>query len=246
MINLKRVFLVFIALLCGVFAFLGSANADETKGLEIRNVSLSFNYPKVGTKFTKIDYEEDSYDQVPEIKVTSSNPNVETYAEIMDTNYNTFIGTVAAGKKYVFGIAIGAKDGYYLSQDKLNVTINGKKVSSFIYSDEEAVAFVLNYTYAKKANTMVVTSKNKKIKYKKLKKKKQVISAITVKKAQGKVTYKKVSGNKRIKVNPATGKITVKKKTKKGTYKIKVKVNAAGNSNYKSVSKTITLKIKIK
>ena len=86
----------------------------------------------------------------------------------------------------------------------------------------------------------------KKVKYKKVKKKAQTVSAITVSKAQGKVTYKKISGKKKITVNATTGKITVKKKTKKGTYKIKVQVNAAGNNYYKAASKTVTLTIKVK
>ena len=43
-----------------------------------------------------------------------------------------------------------------------------------------------------------------------------------------------------------TGKVTVKKKLKKGTYKIKVKVTAAGNSNYKALTRTVTFKIKVK
>ena len=42
-------------------------------------------------------------------------------------------------------------------------------------------------------------------------------------------------------------KVTIKKKLRKGTYKIKVKVTAAGNSNYKSSStKTVTFKIRVK
>ena len=43
-----------------------------------------------------------------------------------------------------------------------------------------------------------------------------------------------------------TGKITVKKGTKKGTYKIKVKISAAGDGNHfaKSVTKTIKVKVK--
>ena len=102
------------------------------------------------------------------------------------------------------------------------------------------------FKIVKANNTMVVKTKNKKVKYKKVKKKKQKITAITVKNNQGKVTYSKVSGNKRIKVNKHNGKITIKKKTKKGTYKIKIKVNATGNSNYNSGYKIVTVKIKVK
>ena len=39
----------------------------------------------------------------------------------------------------------------------------------------------------------------------------------------------------------------VKKKLKKGTYKVKVKIKAAGNANYKASGiKTVTFTIKVK
>ena len=87
------------------------------------------------------------------------------------------------------------------------------------------------------------------VKYKQLKKKTQTVKrskAISISGAKGTVTYVKASGNKKISVNKKTGKITVRKKLKKGTYKLKVKVKAAGNSRYKSVTKKVTVKIKVK
>ena len=67
------------------------------------------------------------------------------------------------------------------------------------------------------------------------------------KNGQGKMTYTKASGNKKIVINKTTGKVTVKKGLKKGTYKVKVKVKAAGNTNYKaSAVKTVTFKVKVK
>lgn len=65
-------------------------------------------------------------------------------------------------------------------------------------------------------------------------------------KSIGTVTYSKTSGNKKITVNAKTGLITVKKGLKKGSYKIKVKITAKGNTNYKSGSKTLTVTIKVK
>ena len=70
--------------------------------------------------------------------------------------------------------------------------------------------------------------------------------AIKVSGAKGTVTYAKAGGNKKIRINKKTGKITIKKKLKKGTYKLKVKVKAAGNSKYKAATKTVTVKIKVK
>ena len=61
------------------------------------------------------------------------------------------------------------------------------------------------------------------------------------------MAYVKKKGSKKITINRKTGKVTVKKGLKKGTYKVKVKVRAAGNSNYKASGwKTVTFKVKIK
>lgn len=118
------------------------------------------------------------------------------------------------------------------------ITITGKGS----YTGAKTVHFKI----VKAANTMTVKATAKTVKYSQLKKAKQTVSAITVKKAIGKVSYKKTSGKSFFTVNTKTGKITIKKGTQKGTYTIKVKVTAAGNSNYKSASKTVTVKIKVK
>ena len=107
----------------------------------------------------------------------------------------------------------------------------------------EAIAML-----AKKANTLSVKGKTVKVKFAKLKKKKQTIAinkAMTVSNAQGAVTYAKASGNKKITV-AKNGKITVKKGLKKGAYKVKIKVTAAGNDEYNAAVKTVTVTIKVK
>ena len=101
---------------------------------------------------------------------------------------------------------------------------------------------------AKKANTLSAKGKTVTLKVKSLKKKNQTVKlakAITVKNAKGAVTFKKSSGNKKISV-AKNGKITVKKGLKKGTYKVKVKVTAAGNKEYKTAVKTVTVTIIVK
>ena len=102
----------------------------------------------------------------------------------------------------------------------------------------------------KKKQVIKLSVKTKTVKFKKLKKKKLTVKPITVKKAKGKVTYKIVSGTKKARkaltLNKKTGKITVKKKTKKGTYKLKIKVTAAGNKYYKAAAKTVTIKVKVR
>ena len=40
--------------------------------------------------------------------------------------------------------------------------------------------------------------------------------------------------------------VFIKKGLKKGTYKLRIKVTAAGNSKYKPATKTVTVKLKIK
>ena len=102
---------------------------------------------------------------------------------------------------------------------------------------------------AKYANPLKIKAKTAKIKYKKLKKKKQTLAVskvMSVSGAQGTVTYAKVKGNKKITINKTTGKVTVKKKLKKGKYKVKIKVTAAGTTAYNSGSKTVTVTIKVK
>ena len=67
-----------------------------------------------------------------------------------------------------------------------------------------------------------------------------------VTKAFGKVTYVKVSGAKCITINKKTGKVTIKKGAKRGTFKFRIKVSAAGNNNYKARSKLITCTMVVK
>ena len=104
----------------------------------------------------------------------------------------------------------------------------------------------------KKANTMKVKAKKVvKVKRSKVKRKAVTIKrskAITIRNAKGKVTYAKVTkgSSKRLSINKKTGKIKVKKKTKKGLYRIKVKVKAAGNGNFRPMTKIVTVKVRVR
>ena len=86
-------------------------------------------------------------------------------------------------------------------------------------------------------------------KTKKLAKKKTFrLEAVSTGDSKVSVTFAKANkaGGKKIKISK-TGKVTVKKGLKKGTYKVKVKMNKAGNQNYnaaKTVSKTLKITIK--
>lgn len=105
-----------------------------------------------------------------------------------------------------------------------------------------------SFNILKKNQPMTVRAKAKKVSFKKLKKKSRIVKgALAVNNSQGKVTYKKLKGSSsKLAIDKNTGKITVKKKTKKGTYRIKVKVSAAGNWLYAADSKVVTVKIKVK
>lgn len=107
------------------------------------------------------------------------------------------------------------------------------------------------FKITKAKNTLTVKAKTASLKYSKVKKKGQTLVATKVidftKRGQGTLAYTKISGNKKITINKKTGKVAIKKGLKKGTYKIKVKVKAAGNTNYKaSAWKVLTFKVKIK
>ena len=103
---------------------------------------------------------------------------------------------------------------------------------------------------AKKANPMKVKAAAKTVKVKTLKKKALVVTPLRVTYAKGTVRYKVVGGNakskKALALNTKTGKVTVKKKTKKGKYQIKVKVTAAGTTEVKALSKTVTVTVNAK
>jgi len=114
---------------------------------------------------------------------------------------------------------------------------------------KKATSDAVKFTVAKAANPMVVKAVARTAKLATVKKKAVTVAAPLsfTRKAQGKVTYAKVSGSSSaLTVNKTTGKVTVKKGTKKGTYTIKIKVTAAGNANYKALTKTIACKIVVK
>lgn len=58
---------------------------------------------------------------------------------------------------------------------------------------------------------------------------------------KGKKSYKKY-----FKINKTSGQLTVKKKLRKGTYTVKIKVSAAGDSNHNSRNATVAAKIRVK
>ena len=98
---------------------------------------------------------------------------------------------------------------------------------------------------AKKDNPLKVTVKKMTVKAGKKKVSIAAKNAFVISNAQGAVSYAKQGGDKALSISK-TGKITIAKNTKKGTHKMKVVVTAAGNGQYKPVSKTVTVKVKVK
>ena len=126
---------------------------------------------------------------------------------------------------------------------KYKVTITGMGN----YTDQSTV----EYKIEKGKNPLTIKLKNKplNVPYSKLKKGNRTIKLskyLKVSKGQGKVTYKITKGNKKITIDKKTGKITVKKGLTKGTRYVTIAVKAAGNKNYKPLTKKVTVKIVIK
>ena len=106
---------------------------------------------------------------------------------------------------------------------------------------------VKKFTRKKAKNTLKIKSADKTVYYSKVKNGAQVVKPITILKRQGKVTYTKLSGSSpKLTINKTTGKVTVKKGTKKGNYIIRIKVSAAGNTNYlsKYIIRTVYVTVK--
>ena len=106
------------------------------------------------------------------------------------------------------------------------------------------------FTIAKASNPLSLKVANQTVKVKSVAKKPRTFTAITFsKKPQGKVVFKNSSSatvSKWVSVNKSTGAITLKKGAKKGTYLVKVGVVAKGNANYNGLTKSVTVRLKVK
>lgn len=111
-----------------------------------------------------------------------------------------------------------------------------------------ATSAAVKFTVAKAAQPMTAKTRTATLAYSKVKAANQKLAAakvVTVTKNQGTVSYKKISGNAKITV-ASNGTVTVKKGLAKGKYKVKVRVTAKGNANYKSGYKDVTFTIVVK
>jgi hypothetical protein len=128
----------------------------------------------------------------------------------------------------------------------------GTAIITVTSSNDKTAKYKVIVKSSKKANTLKVTKKTKSIKAKALRTKARAVKPLTITKAQGTVTVTLVKSGTTKKIRTKVtvrkkGVITLKKgKYTKGTYKVKVKIVAKGNSKYKSkkINKTVTIKIK--
>ena len=133
--------------------------------------------------------------------------------------------------------------------------VNAGTASVTITGKEGLVGSVTKtFKINKAANLMTAQNKTVKVKASKLKNKKQVIKcskSMGICTAVGKLQFRLAKVNKKkfkkfFKVNAKNGNITIKKGLKKGTYKLKINVTAAGNANYLAATKQVVVTIKVK
>ncbi|MBR6472259.1 MAG: hypothetical protein IKS99_00820, partial [Firmicutes bacterium] len=111
------------------------------------------------------------------------------------------------------------------------------------YKGTKTLTFKIN----KAKNSIEVKGLTGTVKYSKTKARTLKVSSVLkyTKKPKGTITYTKTSGKKEITIAGKNGKVTVKKGLKKGTYTVKVKITAK-SKNYKTVTKTVSFKVKVK
>ena len=133
--------------------------------------------------------------------------------------------------------------------------VNAGTASVTITGKEGLVGSVTKtFKINKAANLMTAQNKTVKVKASKIKNKKQVIKcskSMGICTAVGKLQFKLAKVNKKkfkkfFKVNAKNGNIIIKKGLKKGTYKLKINVTAAGNANYLAATKQVMVTIKVK
>lgn len=141
--------------------------------------------------------------------------------------------TLVSGKDYTLSYRNNINAG-----TNANMIVNGKGN----YTGSKTVKFTIN----KASQSMTVVGSSKTCSYKNVSKENRIIrNCVTVKNAKGAVTFMKTAGNANFSIDKA-GVVHIKKGTPKGVYNIKVKATAAGDGNYKAMSKTVTVKITVR
>ena len=154
--------------------------------------------------------------------------------------------TEDTGRNIIFGDKFVIQKGILKNSATLEISIKlnatGGDGQERTYVQTNRVYIFYSDSAEKQKNPMTLTVSKKTYSVKKDLKKKKTFN-IGVKNAKGKVTYTLSKNAKKAKLSVTSkGKVTVPKKCKKGVYNIKVK--AAGNDEYKSAQKTVTITVK--
>ena len=235
---------------------LGIVYTFKTVLTEISSVSVTLKAPVVGAKpeYTAVLPSGANYYVENQSSIAYVRNGIKWRDMSTSTDLDPDSDEFAVGHLYEVSFYLSAKDDYTISNN-ITVQINGQTATTSSYFGHLLVCYT--FPALTSVNTLSVTPKTAKVKYKKLRKKKQTVArskVMNVQYAQGKVTYK-LTGVKRgkskkykkyFKINATTGNVTIKKKLKKGTYKVTCVVTAAGDSNYKAGTKTVTFTIKVK
>ena len=192
---------------------------DETQAVDLEGIKVEKDVMTIETG---------QYKQNPITRLPTDKPLKGTMIHVSSDDYNV------AEFNYA-GVVTGVKPGTATMTVKDDIT--GISVSFKVI--------------VKNPNPVTVKAKTAKVKYAKVKKKAVKVkrsNAITVKNAKGTVTYAQIAkgSSKRLSINKKTGIITVKKGTKKGLYKMKVKVKDAGNAKYMPKTRTVTVKVRVR
>lgn len=214
-------------------------------GYEIETVKIN------GTETTNRSITIDKCDVIIDVTYRKINYSI-TISNVL--NGTVEVSSINAGIGDEITVTASPNEGYYLD----TISVNGKPINgtTFIMPAENVIVEV---TFSERlSNTLNAKGgKTAKVKYKKLRKKAQTVTrskVMTIGNAQGNIKYSLVSVKrgkskkykKYFKISTTSGNVTVKKKLKKGTYTITCKVTASGNDVYRSVTKTVSFKIKVK
>lgn len=117
-------------------------NDDVDPSKVVKNINVELTAPTIGDSVTLRNVHNDEYnydyqepDNVPTVTV-SDNGNYEvthtewitgTYVEIGDEFESPFSGVFEKDKYYYAMVYVSAKEGYFLSEDKLQIKVNGEK-----------------------------------------------------------------------------------------------------------------------
>ena len=246
------------------FADYGTLEMDyddfDTSGyiLESEDADSVYNKGKVEYVYGGFYKDKNGKNYICEVDYSSEGEN-----KLVVYDYEEFPELKTASEQKYICIPVSGVDGNSLTRVYVRKNIEGE--SNFYINDKDfkfnngddttssdTMAIGKSSDTEKKANPVTVKTAVKSVKAKALKSKKQTVKPLTIKKNQGKVTvtYVKKGTAKKLQGKVTVSKkgaVTIKKgKYSKGTYKIKLKISVKGNSKYKAktITKTVTVKIK--